>query len=73
MMDGYELCRHPTKHVTADILEGDWSFHAVQWCQRCGAYRHGFDLEPCTGQPQRFGEWHKPEMRDLVGYPEDQN
>jgi hypothetical protein len=32
-------CDHPESNVTADILQGDWSNHAVLWCRICGAFR----------------------------------
>jgi hypothetical protein len=32
-------CNHPPEKVTADILQGDWPEHAVQWCRMCGAFR----------------------------------
>lgn len=32
-------CAHPEDQVKADILEGDFKSHQVQWCQQCGSYR----------------------------------
>lgn len=55
-------CSHPSDHVTADILDGD--FHggpggeqAVEWCLTCGAYRRVFDQ---WGKRPRCGDWHEP-------------
>ena len=51
-------CDHDT--ITADILEGDSKSMCVQWCQRCGSYRRGFNA---TGRASywSYGDWHEPE------------
>lgn len=55
-------CRHPSDHVTADILDGDFfggpgGEQAVQWCRDCGAYRRVFDV---YGQRARYSDWTVP-------------
>ena len=32
-------CDHDPRHVTADVLEGDYLPLQLQWCRLCGAYR----------------------------------
>lgn len=32
-------CTHPSDQITADILQGDFKGHQVQWCRQCGAVR----------------------------------
>lgn len=32
-------CGHPSRHVTADLLEGGYLPLMLQWCRLCGAWR----------------------------------
>lgn len=59
-INDFSRCKHPSNRVTADICEGDWPDHAVQWCRDCGAYR--------TMQIRfnTMGEWRTPDERDSV-------
>jgi hypothetical protein len=40
-------CRHQGEWVRADILEAGWPVE-VQWCGRCGAYRHAKNGQPTS-------------------------
>lgn len=47
-----QACPHDPSWVRADILEGENPNHLIQWCLRCGAYRHV--------TPYPWSEWREP-------------
>mgnify|MGYP001566351871 CR=1 FL=1 len=45
-------CQHPSRSVTADVLEGARPGHQVMWCHKCGAY--------CFSDGREHSTWHRP-------------
>jgi hypothetical protein len=51
-------CQHDGADVAADILEGDWMHHSVQYCRRCGAVR--VKNHRPGARERMHSEWRRP-------------
>ena len=55
------LCKHPDYAVKADILEGESTYHQVQWCEKCGAFRFHYSTDSIANitYPKPSQEWRR--------------
>lgn len=56
-------CQHPDYAVRADIHEGCQLPDQVQWCLRCGAYRHAHDGAVTSLWRVARADWAEDERR----------